>query len=461
MTKITVAAAGLAGLAGKMVLAGVSGGADSLALLLLLCEAKAAVEAVHFEHGIRGGESRRDAAFVADFCETRNIPCRTVALDVPSGRARGENLEAAARRMRLESWKTLAADGTMVALGHHRNDAEENLLLRLGRGGNVSSLTALRRRSWLGGVEILRPLLEFTRREIEEFLLSKGVRNWCFDATNADCAYQRNFLRNKILPEWKKAFPPVGKGIAAALRALSDDADFIEACADREFSMIADAAATPASFWLDMHPALLARVLKRYFNSEEALSPARRRELLKFLGSPGDGETSLFGRVWRKHRGALTVAPHGAPSTFSWNWRESPKADTDFGRFSAEFSVMPGTPEFDPSTAWFAPDALPETLEISTRREGERFTAFSGRKKSLKQLFIDHKLTPDAKSAQPLLRSPDGEIVWIPNLANTRNYLASPGSTALRLRFSRTAASASARSSSSADNAPATHGPAK
>ncbi len=462
MTKITVASAKLSGLAGKRILAGVSGGADSVALLLLLCKAKAAVEAVHFEHGIRGEESRHDAAFVAEFCQKRGIPCRIFTLEVPKNRGRGENLEAAARRMRLEMWKKLASDGTVVALGHHRNDAEENMLLRLGRGGNASSLTALRRHSRPEGVELLRPLISFSRREIEEFLLAQGVWRWCFDATNADCAYQRNFLRNKMLPEWKKSFPPVEKGIAASLQALSDDADFIEDCAAREFAGIAGNNATAVSFWLGLHPALLARVLKRYFGSDEALSPARRRELLKFLNSPHDGETTLFGRRWRKHRGLLLLASAGAPlAPTLWNWRLQPMAATEYGCFSAETAIMPESPGFDPRVAWFSPDGFPETLEISPRREGERFIAFSGRGKSVKQLFIDHKLTPEAKAAQPVVRTADGEILWIPGLANARGYLAAPGAPALRFGFSRNAASASARNSSSNAATPAAHGPEK
>ncbi len=119
------------------VFVGFSGGADSTALLLLLSQAGQAVTAVHFQHGIRGAAAEADAVWCEQFCLARNIRFVRENLAVPSNRFRGESVEEAARRLRLEAWRRLAdADGDVVFLAHHADDALEDLLLRLARGGS-------------------------------------------------------------------------------------------------------------------------------------------------------------------------------------------------------------------------------------------------------------------------------------------------------------------------------------
>ena len=214
MTKINAVCNKLKMLGKVRILAGVSGGADSIALLLLLLRAGLDVQAVHFEHGIRGAESVADADFVVKFCRERGVACRVIPLNVPERLRRGENLEAAARRMRLEAWQGLVLEfpGCIIALGHHRDDAVENFLLRFARGGNLSGLTNLRSQKELEGLRIIRPLLELSRAEIEEFLHNEGVDNFRTDLTNLDDAYQRNFLRNNVLRPWREKFPAVESG---------------------------------------------------------------------------------------------------------------------------------------------------------------------------------------------------------------------------------------------------------
>ena len=112
-------------LKGKKIFCSLSGGADSLALLLFLDLQKEAagfaLEAVHFEHGFRGRASIADAAFCKRLCMQRNIPCALFRIDVPHNRQRGEGDEEAARRVRLEYWRKIVfnPEHSLVALGHH------------------------------------------------------------------------------------------------------------------------------------------------------------------------------------------------------------------------------------------------------------------------------------------------------------------------------------------------------
>ena len=134
---------------GKHLYCSFSGGSDSLALLLLLDHWKTigfTLSAVHFEHGFRGEESLLDAEFCRKKCGEMKIPFRCIPLHVPENLLPGEGEEAAARRLRLFWWKKIVADPEkeLIATGHHGGDVAENMLLRLFRGGNVSSLTSLK-----------------------------------------------------------------------------------------------------------------------------------------------------------------------------------------------------------------------------------------------------------------------------------------------------------------------------
>ncbi|MBO7090465.1 MAG: tRNA lysidine(34) synthetase TilS, partial [Victivallales bacterium] len=222
------------------VFVGFSGGADSTALLILLSQAGLDVTAVHFQHGIRGAAAEDDAAWCEQFCAKRKIRFVRENLAVPSNRFRGESVEEAARRLRLEAWRRLVnADGDAVFLAHHADDALEDLLLRLARGGNCTGLTGLRDERFINGVRFLRPLLDVRKIQLEDFLRSQGVADWRLDATNDDSAYRRNAVRNELLPLMRRIFDGDG-GLRQSLRVLRQDADYLETQAEECLKRLTD-----------------------------------------------------------------------------------------------------------------------------------------------------------------------------------------------------------------------------
>ena len=171
---------------GCRLFCGFSGGADSTAALLLARKYaprwKCTLEAVHFNHHLRGAESDAEAERAAEFARNLNIPFRCIDLHIDLH----ENLESAAREARLKAWQTLAAGtDSAVILGHHADDRRENLLIRLCRGSNSHGLSSMRSTSVVGGVTFIRPLLRMTRKEIELFLKENGVNTWAMDSSNA------------------------------------------------------------------------------------------------------------------------------------------------------------------------------------------------------------------------------------------------------------------------------------
>ena len=157
---------------GDTVIVGLSGGADSVALLLVLLELRQRIGytllAIHVEHGIRGEESRKDAAFVEELCRQKNIPCRICPVNVPDYAAtEGIGVEEAARILRYECYQKAAeelkqsgAGRVSIALAHHANDNAETVLFQMARGSGVHGMCGMHPKRVLGDdILIVRPLL--------------------------------------------------------------------------------------------------------------------------------------------------------------------------------------------------------------------------------------------------------------------------------------------------------------
>ncbi|MCC8045332.1 MAG: tRNA lysidine(34) synthetase TilS [Clostridiales bacterium] len=187
---------------GECVIAGVSGGADSVCLLRLLCLARERISfsliVVHVEHGLRGQESLDDAAFVEDLCEKWNVPRREVHVDVKAlSLSEGMSHEEAGRAARYQIFEETAAkyQAARIAVAHNQNDQAETVLWNLARGSGLKGLGGIRP---VQG-KVIRPLLFFSRAEIEEYLRAEGL-SWRTDRTNLEQEFTRNRIRLSLLP---------------------------------------------------------------------------------------------------------------------------------------------------------------------------------------------------------------------------------------------------------------------
>ena len=195
---------------GDTVIAGVSGGADSVCLCCVLAELSVPMEftlrVVHVEHGIRGEESFRDADFVQQFCGERGIACEVRSVDVPSYvREKRIGEEEAARFLRYDIFRKEAAKypHSKIALAHHLEDNAETILFQMARGSGLDGMCGIRPvRNDAESVTYIRPLLGVSRCEIEQELKRRG-QTYCMDATNENLEYSRNHIRHRILPELK------------------------------------------------------------------------------------------------------------------------------------------------------------------------------------------------------------------------------------------------------------------
>jgi tRNA(Ile)-lysidine synthase len=213
---------------GQRLAVAVSGGADSVALLLALHEANTAprnslgvgLSAVHVQHGIRDAEETAgDLAFVEELCIELDVPLHLHRADVPErARQNRETMEEAAREVRYEFFHTLIASGhaDSVLTAHTLDDQAETVMMKLIRGAWTEGLSGIHPVVEVPGQrsgKILRPLLATSRIEVEEFLQSRG-RYWRTDSTNADTTYTRNRVRHELMPLLRTFNPAIGHTLA-------------------------------------------------------------------------------------------------------------------------------------------------------------------------------------------------------------------------------------------------------
>ena len=187
---------------GDRVIAGVSGGADSVCLFLMLLELREKIGfdliVVHVHHGLRGEAADQDQQFVETLCEQHRIPLEIFRVNLESiAKKRKQSLEEAGRMVRREAFDSVCKKygGNKIALAHHQNDNAETLLWNLSRGTGLDGLGGIRP---VNG-KFIRPLLCMNRKEIEEYL-AKRKQSYCIDETNAGTDYTRNKLRHLVLP---------------------------------------------------------------------------------------------------------------------------------------------------------------------------------------------------------------------------------------------------------------------
>ncbi len=225
---------------GDRVLSGLSGGADSVALLLALKELQGAMdfslEAIHVEHGIRGKESLSDAAFAKKLCEGLGVAFRQISVDAPDyAKEKGLSLEEAARILRYKAFEEcamghmkLGAGKVKVALAHHEEDNAETILFQMVRGSGLTGLSGMKPvRETESGIFYIRPLLELHRRELEAWLSDRQV-GFCTDSTNGDIEYTRNYIRHEILPRLKEINPQAVEHMNQAAAHLREVDDFLQ-----------------------------------------------------------------------------------------------------------------------------------------------------------------------------------------------------------------------------------------
>ncbi len=428
---------------GERVLVGLSGGADSVALLLVLREleqegALAIAGAAHLNHQLRGAEADEDEAFCAALAGTLGVPFRSERTDVAAlARAQKRSIEDAARSARYRFFEHAADDWSadVIAVAHTREDQAETFLLRLLRGAGTRGLAAIQPRAG----RVVRPLLDVARDDLRAYLASRG-QAFREDSSNADVTIPRNRIRHELIPYLESHVSPAITDVLAREAALArQDEDFLHGEAIKLASRIVltDGAVRIDVSGLTLAPrALSSRVaqaaLQRLAGSKHITFHHVER-LLALAAGPGEGgAVSLPGQYAVRVGGTILLRAGRAPA----------RRSLGEGANSFAFSLsIPGEVELEPQRLavgaepvsglggpagrqrkWagrgnevgVAAGALALPLAVRNRRPGDRFRplgAPGGRK--LQDFLVDRKVARDERDSLPLVVDGRDRIVWV------------------------------------------------
>lgn len=418
---------------GDCVYVALSGGADSVCLLYLLKDMRLElgidIHAIHIHHGLRGNEADEDARFCETICNELGIPIEVVYRDVAKeSKSLKLSIEEAGRNARYDVFSKLAAQSqrNKIALAHHLNDQAETFLMNAMRGSGLKGL---------GGIapvrgQIIRPLIECTRIDIENFCTNNHIK-YRVDHTNTLDIYTRNKVRLHLVPEIEKEYnPKFIRQIGVTTQLLREDDAYLEGVASK---FIANNCT--------MHNGRIGISLKALLSIE---IPVRRRIyrqvfslLIPNLQNVEYKHIEAVETLLKRQSGKRVNLPHSLIAERVYEDVHFYKVDKNELVNSAEEwcipvdlekgeVVIPGgkivfrfqkykngvkIPD-NRYTKWFDYDKIRDTLVLRNRRNGDTINLNGCGDKKLKDFFIDQKIPRDQRACIPILADGDN-IMWI------------------------------------------------
>lgn len=400
---------------GDKIGVGVSGGADSVSLLCFLVKNKEAlgvesITAVHVNHSIRGEEAKRDMLFTEELCRKLSVPCKSVTVDVPKEAEKtGESIETCARRLRYEIFESFGFD--KFATAHNLNDRMETFFFNLSRGASLQGLLSI---PYVRGIYI-RPLLDCTRTEIEEYLTQNGL-TYITDSTNNCDDYTRNKIRHKIVPLMYELNPSFDKVFLKCENSLETDDSYIK----HETEILVDKCRKDGAFCCEnlktAPKALRFRAIAQILKENGVKNISREHiEISDRIISVG-GSASVCGNTLRCERDMLYFGKAEKIPEFSvYADIFTDEVKTPCGDFKIYKFSKKDLQNFNKHTFnnLIDCDRIKGQLRFRSRIFGESVRLKQrGMTKTLKQLFNEKKIPISERQRIAVLADDDG-IVWL------------------------------------------------
>ena len=430
---------------GDKIILAVSGGPDSICLLDILNrikdELKISLVIAHVNHGIRGKEADREASFVSHKSSQLGIPFEQRTVSVPEiAKAKGLSVEQAGRIERYQFFQELLKiyQAQKIALGHHADDQVETLLMRLIRGSGLRGLAGIPAKRDV----FIRPLIECTSQEIEEYCLLNNLP-YCIDSTNREPSYLRNKIRLELIPFLNQKFQPtIAKNLLQLQAIIRDELDFWEEITEQYYQKVLQKELPNQvilsnqllSKWPPgIQRAVIRRALKCLtdylediqFNHIESIRlMCLKEEGEKYLDLPGglrvrkSYEEIVFGLAQKipitgkeKRFGTLKyeLAVGQETKVRSLGLKFITKL---YDYYRADFGKL--SKKIDKNEAYLDYDKLNLPLRIRNRKPGDRFQPLNSNfYKKVKSFFIDQKIDRHQREKIMLVVDSSNQIVWI------------------------------------------------
>jgi tRNA(Ile)-lysidine synthase len=423
------------------VLAAVSGGADSLALLHLCLALRQPVVAATLDHGLRGDQGAEDARYTEALAAAWGAVCVRGAVDVR--RLAGEwriGIEAAARRARYDFLADAARQHGIVVIltAHHADDQAETVLMRLLRGTGIDGLTAMEPVSAVpghGDLRLLRPLLAIPKADLRAYCAEQGIEPR-EDATNADTDYLRNRVRLDLLPHLRAVSPQIDRHLAQLAEIARHENSLIAAELEawaRRAAVISAARVTMARRDFLSAPTALRRRFIVW--AARRAAPDIEIDFAHIIGADEAAESAGHGAVIQLGGGVqlriaydrLHIEPESAPVDADLPLLPSPESIPLTGSLVLAGGWQVGIDPAPPADALRFPLALPphSTAALRGRRRGERFYPLGmDGSTSLSDWMIDRKIPRQLRDRVPILTINDqiACILWLESPGRDRRF---------------------------------------
>ena len=423
---------------GSTVVAGISGGPDSIALMHLLHklapEMSFSLIVAHVDHGLRE-ESKEEAEFVRGAASNLGLEIKVTRVDVQDLAAGQDiSMEEAGRRARYSFFEEVrrAVGGSVIATAHHRDDALETFFLRIFRG---SSITGLRGILPVRG-NVIRPLIRATREEILDFLHEEKIP-FLVDPTNLASETDRNFIRNRLFPVIRDRFPRFGVTLGRTLDLVGSEEKFLDAqstALSRRVVSRADNGLELDASEIALQPEVLgARVVREalyrlsgpntrwtrrhvdaILAALEAENPSARLDLAGGITFRREYDRAFLEKSKSEDRDYSFDITVDGPGT----------VEVAYGRMRIAFRILPETPSMKellgcPTAAFFDAEAVPFPLTLRSPLPGDRFQPWGMRgTRKLSEVLIDRKVPANRRRSIPVLVK-GTRILWVPGVGRS------------------------------------------
>lgn len=408
---------------GDSIAVGFSGGADSVCLLhSLSClkdEYDIVLKAVHINHNIRGEEALRDKEFCRNFCERLGVEFVSFSVDVPAlSKEKGISEELCGRQVRYQCFQKLGTD--KIAVAHTLSDSAETLLFNLARGTGMKGLCGI------SAVRdnIIRPLIECTREEIEYYCEINGL-SFVTDSTNLSDDYTRNKLRHSVIPVLKDINPSFEKNILRLTQNVRLENDFIETVV---FDLL-ESAAVPEGYsratLFTAHPAIYKRAVAKILSSYSKKDVEDKHiALCLSVLKEGKGAVEISkGTYFCADSDRIYIDTAKKDEEKSWCFKLfDDMTDTPFEKFCFEF-VNTDNAFFSKGLSCIDISDINENeLVLRSRKSGDKLTSSKRRNtKTLKKLFTESKISKEKRSSIAVLSYKD-DVLWVEGFGTDKKY---------------------------------------
>ena len=416
------------------VVAGLSGGADSVALVSILekvCKERGIkLIAVHVHHGIRGAEADEDLKFCRKLCKTLGIVLREYRFNVPEYAKQNKlSCEEAGRLLRYESFRKTASEyeKSRIAVAHHMNDQAETVIFNAARGSGIRGLRGMLPVK----DDVIRPLLCCTREEIEEYDKEEKLV-YRTDSTNDDDDYSRNVIRHRTIPSLVSINACAVKNIAGAAARCMEAEEYLEAETERLYRELAEERPGTISLAIDKstHPYMAKRLIRKSVGTLSGLKDVtsvqvdavfelitmccgKKTDITGGLRAERTSDGIIF---YIKHKKREIIIRMNVPSYTDLPY-EKGIVKAEIEKWSDDKKILN-----EVYTKQFDYDKIKDSLCLRTRQDGDYLVIDAcGRTKKLNRYFTDERV-PAALRDDILLLADGRCIMWVIGMRMGENY---------------------------------------